>query len=212
MYSEPSCESRSALPAGRRSGAPFPASPPCAASSGLLAALLRRAAHAASLPRRLHPLLPRARKPLNPAPCTLGSCTLGSCTLWTCTLHPCTLQLCNPAALQPAPYISVPPRLRAPALHSLSSPLPWVRRGPQFHPLCHGDEILPPRPCGVPEPVWAAAPCPITGCVPRVSSPQPACPHTGEHWLTARSRTGQKAERGNCRKDVLSQQSPRGIN
>lgn len=127
MYSEPSCESRSALPAGRRSGAPFPASPPCAASSGLLAALLRRAAHAASLPRWLHPLLPRARKPLNPAPCTLGSCTLGSCTLWTCTLHPCTLQLCNPAALQPAPYISVPPRLCA--LRSTAYPHPFHGSG-----------------------------------------------------------------------------------
>lgn len=119
------------------------------------------AAHAASLPRRLHPLLPRARKPLNPAPCTLGSCTLGSCTL-----HPYTLQLCNPAALQPAPCISAP-------LHSTASPHPFhgsggdpnSTQGTTGMKSSHQGSVL----C-----VWTAAPCPGTGDVPQVPSPQPA--------------------------------------
>lgn len=105
---------------------------------------------------------PPASSPAAPGQKTPKSCTLHPGVLHLGVLHPASL---HPAALQPCSPTTCTLHLCAPAHHSLSSPFPRVRRGPQFHPGHHEDEILPPRQC---------APCPGTGDVPQVPSPQPA--------------------------------------
>lgn len=89
---------------------------------------------------------PPASSPAAPGQKTPKSCTLHPGVLHLGVLHPASL---HPAALQPCSPTTCALHLCAPALHSLSSPFPRVRRGPQFHPGHHRDEILPSRQCAV---------------------------------------------------------------